>query len=301
VIRELRAEDAPALAELLRVLEPLWPTNAEAVLDDARRQPPEAQRRAWVAPGGTAHARRLWEVSADVGSLWVGVEPARRRRGLGGELYAVALEHLRLLGVARAKCWAFGDGAEFLVHRGWEADRERIVSVVELTSPREIEPLAGAELAPLRDVDPHALFELDRLCGEDEPGDTIDFGSFENYRRTELERPLLDLDASRVVLVEGRPVALAMLFRLGALGHSGFTCTHPEWRGRGLAALAKSAMLQRAFELGVERVATMNDAENAPMLRVNAKLGYRPVRRETQFVLRTTGTPSTHSSSLTAP
>jgi GNAT superfamily N-acetyltransferase len=303
VIREFREEDAPAVVALLRRLETLWPVNEEAVLFDAVRQPPRAERRAWVADGGYAFARRLWESTPEgTASLWFGVDPDRRGRGLGTALLHVALSHLAGIGgLERAQTWAGEDGAAFLERRGFERMRERILSAVEAPPPA-LEPPDGIELVPLSTVDPRLLFELDTICGVDEPGDTVDFGSFEEYERNELGRPTLDRDGSIAAIADGRPVALSMIFRHETVAHNGFTCTHPEWRGRGLARLVKTVALRRAFEQGVARIATMNDSENPPMLRVNERLGYRPIRTEYQLVLplteRTSGVPSTQSTTL---
>ena len=56
------------------------------------------------------------------------------------------------------------------------------------------------------------------------------------------------------------------------------TGTLRDYRGRGLALLAKRATLVNAAKRGVvELVSTENDETNAPMLRVNEKLGYRPI------------------------
>ena len=55
------------------------------------------------------------------------------------------------------------------------------------------------------------------------------------------------------------------------------TGTLRDYRGRGLALLAKRATLVNAAKRGVELVSTENDETNAPMLRVNEHLGYRPI------------------------
>jgi RimJ/RimL family protein N-acetyltransferase len=55
------------------------------------------------------------------------------------------------------------------------------------------------------------------------------------------------------------------------------TGTLRDYRGRGLALLAKRATLVNAAARGVELVSTENDEKNAPMLRVNEKLGYQLV------------------------
>jgi len=58
---------------------------------------------------------------------------------------------------------------------------------------------------------------------------------------------------------------------------TGFTCTHPDYRGRGIARAVKLQSLAQAAELGIPVVCTDNDSENAPMLHINETLGY--VRR----------------------
>ena len=55
------------------------------------------------------------------------------------------------------------------------------------------------------------------------------------------------------------------------------TGTLRDYRGHGLAQLAKRATLVNAAQRGVELVTTENDETNAPMLRINEKLGYQPV------------------------
>ena len=56
---------------------------------------------------------------------------------------------------------------------------------------------------------------------------------------------------------------------------TGYTCTDPGYRGRGLARGIKLQTLAQAVELGVLLVYTANDSENAPILRINETLGYR--------------------------
>ncbi len=53
------------------------------------------------------------------------------------------------------------------------------------------------------------------------------------------------------------------------------TGTLADYRGRGLARLAKIATIRWAAEHGIREIATENDAENAAMWGLNQSLGYR--------------------------
>jgi RimJ/RimL family protein N-acetyltransferase len=88
----------------------------------------------------------------------------------------------------------------------------------------------------------------------------------------------MDLDASVAAVIDGRPVAFSHIrIAAGRRAVTDMTGTLRDYRGRGLALLAKRATLVNAAERGVELVSTENDETNRPMLRINEKLGYRPV------------------------
>jgi GNAT superfamily N-acetyltransferase len=61
-------------------------------------------------------------------------------------------------------------------------------------------------------------------------------------------------------------------------GYHSFTGVHRDWRGRKLAQALKIAVLEqvRAEHPAVSVMCTVNAAQNAPMLAVNAKLGFKP-------------------------
>jgi GNAT superfamily N-acetyltransferase len=48
------------------------------------------------------------------------------------------------------------------------------------------------------------------------------------------------------------------------------------WRGRGIASALKRAQIAWAKEAGYERLDTQNEVRNAPIRRLNQRLGYRP-------------------------
>jgi RimJ/RimL family protein N-acetyltransferase len=56
-----------------------------------------------------------------------------------------------------------------------------------------------------------------------------------------------------------------------------FTATSRKVRGRGIARALKYQSMAQAIELGYKRVRTANDDANAPMLHINAEMGYTVV------------------------
>jgi GNAT superfamily N-acetyltransferase len=60
------------------------------------------------------------------------------------------------------------------------------------------------------------------------------------------------------------------------VAHHDMTGVKRTWRGRGVAGALKRAQIAWAKEEGFERLMTQNEVRNAPIRRLNARLGYRP-------------------------
>jgi len=65
---------------------------------------------------------------------------------------------------------------------------------------------------------------------------------------------------------------------------TGITATSREYRGRGIARGVKMETLVQAIELGIPRVRTDNDEENAPMLHINKTLGYDSIPSHQSYI-----------------
>ena len=167
----------------------------------------------------------------------------------------------------------------FATAHGFRHTRTIRISGVD---PRTIEPAnapPGVELRALGELDPRTVFELDAEAMLDIPGEVaIDASSFEQWLEDFWRHPDMDLDASVAALVDDKPVAFSLL-RVGSGGQAvnDMTGTLRDYRGRGFASLVKRATLVNAARRGVALVSTDNHETNGPMLRVNEKLGYRPV------------------------
>jgi GNAT superfamily N-acetyltransferase len=123
------------------------------------------------------------------------------------------------------------------------------------------------------------LHELDDLTVQDIPHTLpIVPEQFEDFDRR-AHAPDRRHDRWWVALDGGRPVAMTYLKFPPVRGTvwTGYTCTHPAYRGRGIARAVKLQSLAQAAMLGIPFVCTDNDSENAPMLHINETLGY--VRR----------------------
>ncbi|HXC79615.1 MAG TPA: GNAT family N-acetyltransferase [Candidatus Acidoferrum sp.] len=176
----------------------------------------------------------------------------------------------------------------------WELDLARHGSrlVAEAHGARVKAQAEGIEMLTLAEwSDPdamrklHALAELTRRdIPTSFPVPAQSFEDFVERMNTPGRRP----DRLWFAADDGQPVALSFLRFPPVRGRvwTGYTCTHPDYRGRGLARGIKLQTLAQAAQLGVPTVLTDNDSENAPMLHINENLGYHARRGFISFVKR---------------
>jgi GNAT superfamily N-acetyltransferase len=220
------------------------------------------------------------------------VHPSRRHRGLGTALYEAAAAHLAE--AHRLRTWVDGDpeGEHFVRSRGFELTGVDRVSELDLRvwEPVPAEPnLADYRLVSLAEsLEPvERLFERCRSGEVELPKDLVE------WKWDELEHPDLSREGSFVVLDGEEPAALGFLtVDLGRrVAYNVLTATFPAHRRRGLALLVKLASIRWAAENGIERVLTENDVENASMLALNERLGYRRLYDQTIWALERERTP----------
>jgi GNAT superfamily N-acetyltransferase len=272
-----------------------------------------SRRLAWLASGadgapvGSAFLRLFTkEGQQHLAELEIAVHPAERRRGVGTRLLDAAVAAARTEGrrsvIAQAEQGSPGD--EFLAARGF----------------RRVLSLTYARLA-LKDVDLAALAEQDRPGYELTEWDgTVPAELAQSYadsRRAMDDMPMDDTDYGTVVWDVDRVVAAAdAVARRGDLLHTvaavdtadgsivGFselvvpgdglgdgqhygTAVLPEHRGRGLARWMKATSIRRARERHPDLAGLLTDTAdgNAPMLAVNAALGYVPTHKAAEYQL----------------
>ena len=295
-IRSFREDDARAVASLLRAITPDYLISPELVIHWLAAAPKRASARQWVAVDGGhvvgwGYGELKWSaVDPGIGALWAAVRTDARRRGVGAALYDVAEAHLRENGVWKLESWLGDDaGRRFAERRGFEQTRVerssqldvRRADLSELPALEAEKTAAGFRLAPLRDLlaDRATVHSLYSDVHKDMPGDDerADL-DFDEWERETMQNPLLDLDGSVNVLDGDRPVAFAWLLvdYEGRQAEHELTGTLREYRGRGLARLAKLAAIRWCVDNRIDTLLTGNDAENAPMLAINNRLGYVP-------------------------
>ena len=285
MVREGRREDFGSATELLNRVWPHRVGSERGLRHAAAAEPPDAHRRYWAAEDGGelvgwATATIEYQRSERPGLLQVSVAPESRKTGLGTALLERCEVHLVELGVATTLSFTTPEEASrsFATAHGFRHTHTIRISGVD---PRTIEPAStppGVELRPLAGLDPRKVFELDSEAMLDVPADgALDDVSFEQWLEDYWRDPDVDLETSVAAVVDDKPVAFSWLrVAPGGRAVSDMTGTLRDYRGRGLALLAKRATLVNAARRGVEFVSTQNDETNLPMLRVNEKLGYRP-------------------------
>jgi GNAT superfamily N-acetyltransferase len=285
-VRSFEAEDAPQAVRLLDVLSPASVQTAQSLLHRQLSEPERARRRSWVAVAGAdvvAYATAYFQWfggELGKGRIWVGVREDRRRRGIGSGLWNTAVAHLH---GARRYTVEVDDpaGLAFVERRGFtQYDAEVISRLDPRACQLAAKPHHGFRVLRLRDVldRDRELFELYGKAGGIPPGDPENRVTLEEWRRFILGNPLLDDEASVVVVdAEEQIVSLSWLLVDPVRGRAEneWTATLPQLRGRGLARLAKLTTIRWAAGHGIAGIVTGNDPNNLPMRELNRRLGYR--------------------------
>ncbi|MFD7987659.1 GNAT family N-acetyltransferase [Kitasatospora indigofera] len=246
---------------------------------------------------GSVRCARVTDTSAEGIAYANGsVLPGFRRRGAFTALLAAAERHLAEHGATEVHSWVddVPEARAFAAGRGYREGRVAHFARRDLTAPLPPVPdvPAGVELRTAADYqdDPYPLFVVDADAGRDEPGEVdIDRADYQDWLDGVWSRPDLDRDLTVVALVDGTPAAFSAAHTDRETRYwSAFTACRREFRGRGLATLAKVRSLHLARAAGLTEAFTNNDATNAPMLAINERLGYRRCASERKFVKQLT-------------
>lgn len=307
-LREAQRSDFPALAEILGLTQPDWPTGAEDLQrqDDTRDPAHFALRVVAEQAGqivGVGHVGHD-DFAFEPWRYWsaLDVHPDFQRQGVGTALYSELKRHLQERGAREVRTMLSSKpqdaaGRAFLERRGWRVGWERFESQLDtrdtdlstfdglLTGVAEqgVRLMSLAELAADPDRD-RRLHELDWLLFQDVPsGLTPTKKSLDQWVKDELADPQLRPELSFVAVGDGPSDPLTGSYvGYSTIGKSrgehyyiGMTGVLRSHRGRGLAKALKVAAMRELQAQGGGVIKTFNDTPNRAMLTMNEALGFQ--------------------------
>jgi mycothiol synthase len=222
----------------------------------------------------------------ELGIVFLTVLPAARTQGVGSALYRSVSSWLRERGVAEIDAPVRGDdeeGLAFAKRRGFVEAERNSYAVLELPGyePAPVGPPPGIEIVTWAERPDLARGIYDVACeaSPDVPGDedTV-MEPFEAWLAHEMRGPG-DLPEATFLALAGDEVVGYAKFSLTRArptdaAHD-MTGVKRAWRGRGIAGALKRAQIAWAKRAGYTRLTTQNELRNAPIRRLNERLGYR--------------------------
>lgn len=209
----------------------------------------------------------------------VQVPPDLRKRGIGGALAETICAEAAAAGAASLLVVVADDdeSKEFATRRGFTIGRRMSHSSADLSAVPEPPALpAGLQVVNYEQADPRELWRAVVAVADGDPSGLSFAPPYDEWLAVDWGNPDLRRDLSTAVL-DGDTVLSFVTTTADPERRviwSNLTGTIPAARGRGLAKVVKSVALTRARDAGFVTANTGNDAANAPMLAVNAWLGY---------------------------
>jgi mycothiol synthase len=229
--------------------------------------------------------------------IWVAVFPEHRRQGVGAALFAHLVDEAR--GRKGVALWGNAmesdpAGVRFFASHGFPLTRKVWTSRLDVTQadlgsiPDRTAHLGkegirlstlAAEGATSLEVR-RRLHRLTELSGLDAPRMGGHHpASYEEFVALDLETPGAMPEGIFLALKGDDIVGMSSLMRDLARPDTlrvGYTGTHPEYRGRGIATELKRRSALLARDLGIRFLLTGNDSQNRRMLSINQRFGFRP-------------------------
>ena len=290
--------------DLIGVLNTVWddaPVTAETLHGWDARTPPEqiTHRRVAVTSADkiVGYAEAMYQPWKPLGHfwLWVAVDPEWRHQGIGSTLYDTVLQLSQADGATTLLSTAYEhhpEGLHFAERGDSRIERREFDSTLDLKSFDECR-FAGVieaceaggirftSIAEIGDTPEsrHQLYAINRATSLDIPGSDGTFPSFEESTNWIFQASwfraggqLLALDGERWVGYSG----VGYYEETNSM-YNFMTGVDKAYRGRKIALALKLLAIRFAKANGADYIRTNNDAENAPMLAINRKLGYQPL------------------------
>lgn len=220
-------------------------------------------------------------------SLWLGVHPEHRRRGIGTRLFHSAVKAAQEKRV-EALCVVVPDTKEdalgFAERVGFTCERRRIRSVANPTKVKldpETEKALQAEgiqfksLADLGDTDENRMkvYLLNKETSGDIPG-RGPFLSYERYIASRFDSAAYYPEGVILALDESTPVGFTQITGTERSMFLQMTGVDRNYRGRRIGQVLRGLAVQFAKSRGAAEVRTIIDSENVAMLALNRRMGF---------------------------
>ncbi|MBI5302029.1 MAG: GNAT family N-acetyltransferase [Chloroflexi bacterium] len=290
--------DAPRYVELVNTILP-DPVTIERVREWARNFPREGIRQQHVARDengiivGCNEASRRPNMAPGTFFIEVIVAPDYGRRGIGAQLYDDAIAFARAHGATRFICEVrehCPDWLRFAQTRGFQINRHIFESTLDLATFDEMRFAGVIESVQARGVrfitladagnteaNQRKLYELNQCNAVDIPGWEGEFPSFEDFSRYVFQASWFRAEGQILAVESDTWVGLGAVgyFEKTNSAYNMHTGVAREYRGRQIALALKLLVIRRAREWGAIYIRTNNDSQNAPILAINQRLGYK--------------------------
>jgi GNAT superfamily N-acetyltransferase len=300
---EVEAVPVERLDEVLDVrnrVDPDDPLELATLVRGREREPDRVHLLArvdGVAAGVGVYSKLLDHPGSTTGRISLRVLPELRRRGVATALHRAVSEVARRHGdveleglvvapttATEAYCATRGYRVvERMVESRLRLDLDTAAPAPELPCDNLSQGIARLAVRAAAD-DPAVLEDAYLVALEAEPDipqarEWVRPASFEEWHAREIDDAAFVPEASLVLYVDDVPAAYGLLSlqRAGVAEHFA-TGVARALRGRGVAHALKRAQIARAREVGLRELVAWNDETNAPIRRVNEKLGYRVTR-----------------------
>ncbi|MHA6482025.1 N-acetyltransferase family protein [Paenibacillus sp. strain BS8-2] len=224
------------------------------------------------------------------------VKQTYREQGVGEALLRHAYAWATELGASSLITEVWDDHPEalhFALRRGFMVERHSYQSVLRLNQvpahihamdPQALLTSNGLRLLTLADEpgeeSKHKLFELAAATMIDIPSFLGDIPDFDQWKKWYLEVDGHKPELTWIAADGARFVGMTNVLHIEATNglYHEYTGVDREYRSKGVALALKLQSIRAGIEIGGDYIRTDNDSMNAPILAINRKLGYEPLR-----------------------
>ncbi|MFN2520520.1 MAG: GNAT family N-acetyltransferase [Candidatus Limnocylindria bacterium] len=304
VFRSAELDDAAAVADVLSEVYPEHPSDAEVLRHWwASMDPAWSVERFVIEHSGTtvgiaSHMHAPWEkLSKRYGRVGANVRPALRTLDRLERAFELVEERSRQDGTEVFTVGTYEDDqflVDFLQSRGYREERRGKAWELDLAANRErLAKMADASRRRMRqqgitigvfsdDPDPlkyRKTHEMNEEATQDVPTTVPHVPEPLDQFMKWLESPSTHTDRLWIARRGDDVVGMSVLAYPPQRGHvaTDWTGTARSVRGQGVARALKLETVMQAIDLGVTKVQTDNDSQNAPILHLNEEMGYTQI------------------------